>query len=462
MQIRKIIIKNLYGYINKQVDFNDEINLLVGINGSGKTSVLNLINWLLKPSIAYLCVTEFEEVQLLFQFKKGEYKIVSKQNKTELTIDLENLTSQKKFNQIQATFKIHPSEITKNQIRKDEFFSGYSSLGPDIAEVETWNFLYSTLPHPIIIGLDRYLYTEEGDEVRFTHERKLRMSSEEIINKTPLLKVMELTRRSYSVYRNRIINLNVRLNNKIMLSSFDEIYNEDNIVDLLNAKQVTLSQVEMLQDKVMKYFEENKIFKRDDYPNRTDSALKKIESYFINLKKIIKDAEIKKKSDRSLNILYLTNINQFKKIGNLIKEFEDFENSFKAFEKPIKEYLNSVNDFFKDSSKQLYFERDSSELRFNILDKNKKIVASRRDIRTLSSGEQQILILLTYLKFYSTEGKLFIIDEPELSLHPKWQDDFLNQIIKVAPKGTQIIIATHSPAIVGKHEDFCKILLPYN
>jgi predicted ATPase len=161
-------------------------------------------------------------------------------------------------------------------------------------------------------------------------------------------------------------------------------------------------------------------------------------------------------------MVYLTNISQFKKIGNLIKEFEEFENNFKIFEKPIKEFLDTVNDFFKDSSKQLYFERDSAELRFNILDKENKIVASRRDIKTLSSGEQQILILLTYLKFYSTEGKLFVIDEPELSLHPKWQDEFLDQIIKITPKKTQIIIATHSPAIVGKHENFCKVLLPYN
>jgi predicted ATP-binding protein involved in virulence len=62
MLIRRIIIKKLYGYIDKDIFFNETINLLVGINGSGKTSVLNLINWLLKPSLANLCVTEYEQI----------------------------------------------------------------------------------------------------------------------------------------------------------------------------------------------------------------------------------------------------------------------------------------------------------------------------------------------------------------------------------------------------------------
>jgi DNA repair exonuclease SbcCD ATPase subunit len=54
MNIDKVIIKNLYGYLNKEINLNRDINLLVGINGSGKTSVLNVINWLLIPSFPNL------------------------------------------------------------------------------------------------------------------------------------------------------------------------------------------------------------------------------------------------------------------------------------------------------------------------------------------------------------------------------------------------------------------------
>jgi len=50
MNIKRLEINNLYGYMSKTIDFNEGINLLVGINGSGKTSVLNILNWLIIPS----------------------------------------------------------------------------------------------------------------------------------------------------------------------------------------------------------------------------------------------------------------------------------------------------------------------------------------------------------------------------------------------------------------------------
>ncbi len=86
MKINKLIIKNLYGYIDKNLNFNSDITLLVGINGSGKTSILNIINWLLKPSIPHLCITEFKSIQLFFEFKGAHYEIMCKHHKKNLHI----------------------------------------------------------------------------------------------------------------------------------------------------------------------------------------------------------------------------------------------------------------------------------------------------------------------------------------------------------------------------------------
>ena len=71
-------------------------------------------------------------------------------------------------------------------------------------------------------------------------------------------------------------------------------------------------------------------------------------------------------------------------------------------------------------------------------------------------------MLFTYLSFNTQGGNLFIIDEPELSLHPKWQEDFLPNVEKLMPKNAQLLIATHSPIIVGKKKEYCTVLLPYN
>jgi DNA repair exonuclease SbcCD ATPase subunit len=88
MIAKTLIINKLYGYLYKTIDFNDKINLLVGINGSGKTSVLNVVNWILTPSLPHLCVTEFESLELLFQYEKKEYLVEIKQDDKLLTYNI--------------------------------------------------------------------------------------------------------------------------------------------------------------------------------------------------------------------------------------------------------------------------------------------------------------------------------------------------------------------------------------
>ena len=47
---------------------------------------------------------------------------------------------------------------------------------------------------------------------------------------------------------------------------------------------------------------------------------------------------------------------------------------------------------------------------------------------------------------------IFIVDEPELSLHLTWQKLFIEQTLKIN-NNIQLIFATHSPEIVGRHRD---------
>ena len=66
MTLHHLSLRKLHGYMNKEIDFRSDINLIVGINGSGKTSVLNAVSWLLQPSIPDLCTTQFDEIRLDF------------------------------------------------------------------------------------------------------------------------------------------------------------------------------------------------------------------------------------------------------------------------------------------------------------------------------------------------------------------------------------------------------------
>ena len=52
------------------------------------------------------------------------------------------------------------------------------------------------------------------------------------------------------------------------------------------------------------------------------------------------------------------------------------------------------------------------------------------------------------IKMLNPENSIILIDEPELSLHPKWQQEVVDVYRKIG-KNNQIIIATHSPHILG-------------
>lgn len=70
------------------------------------------------------------------------------------------------------------------------------------------------------------------------------------------------------------------------------------------------------------------------------------------------------------------------------------------------------------------------------------------DINGLSSGEKQLFLRALSLKFLNVNNSIILIDEPEISLHPRWQRKIVNVYENIG-KNNQIIIATHSPHIIG-------------
>lgn len=72
----------------------------------------------------------------------------------------------------------------------------------------------------------------------------------------------------------------------------------------------------------------------------------------------------------------------------------------------------------------------------------------------LSSGEQHELVLLYELLFKVGRDSLILLDEPELSLHVVWQQQFLDELQQIAElSGFNVIIATHSPQIIHDRWD---------
>ncbi len=72
------------------------------------------------------------------------------------------------------------------------------------------------------------------------------------------------------------------------------------------------------------------------------------------------------------------------------------------------------------------------------------------DLEKLSSGEQHELVMLYELLFRAPKNSLILIDEPEISLHVDWQEKWLKDLERIANLSDfRAIVATHSPEIIG-------------
>ena len=72
------------------------------------------------------------------------------------------------------------------------------------------------------------------------------------------------------------------------------------------------------------------------------------------------------------------------------------------------------------------------------------------NLEKLSSGEQHELVMLYELLFRASSNSLILIDEPELSLHVAWQEQWVKDLEETAKLSDfRAIIATHSPEIIG-------------
>ena len=109
-----------------------------------------------------------------------------------------------------------------------------------------------------------------------------------------------------------------------------------------------------------------------------------------------------------------------------------------AVAKPKAQFQDMVDDLFRDTQKQI--DRRSNELQF--IQKGEILTPYQ-----LSSGEKQLLVILTTVLVENGEHYALLMDEPEISLHIEWQQRLI-QLIRQLNPNTQIILSTHSPALI--------------
>jgi ABC-type Mn2+/Zn2+ transport system ATPase subunit len=72
----------------------------------------------------------------------------------------------------------------------------------------------------------------------------------------------------------------------------------------------------------------------------------------------------------------------------------------------------------------------------------------------LSSGEQQIILLAAKMVSEAEAGCLFLVDEPEISLHVSWQRAIPKLFQMIAQRfDVDVLVATHSPVVIASAVD---------
>ena len=127
----------------------------------------------------------------------------------------------------------------------------------------------------------------------------------------------------------------------------------------------------------------------------------------------------------------------------MVEYAEELEKDREQIFAPLRLYEETVNSFLNEKSVEV-----SESGKLNI----ESASPSELTPRLLSSGEKQILILLTQALLRVDEPVVYIADEPELSLHVTWQEKLLESLVSLSGQ-IQVIVATHSPDIVGKFTD---------
>jgi predicted ATP-dependent endonuclease of OLD family len=165
----------------------------------------------------------------------------------------------------------------------------------------------------------------------------------------------------------------------------------------------------------------------------------KLESHFEKLEKAVKTDSTKSISGEVFSTLY----NSWR-AHSLVGDYKELQKRRSEIFQPRDMFIALVNMLF------------SGRKIASVSEKNELVICTKKGIpillEDLSSGEKQLIIILGEAVLQNSEPFIYIADEPELSLHIRWQEQ-LTLAISTLNENAQIIFATHSPDIVGPHQD---------
>lgn len=441
MLIKKIYIYNLHEQHDYKIEFDPELTFLYGANGCGKTTVLNILTAIVTGKLYNLVDYAFDKTVLVYSDLK----------KKEETIQIEMYSKEKSIRNMKVTFDNSGYEIEDIDNLKERIYRKNEDENIDKVFVSMYPFVKEIISkfNYVYLPLNRYGYDgyDEREYYRYAYSRRhyyaiqqnpynsylndsLRYVSELIRDSCMDINIRE--NRANDEFRNEVLSSMIRVSSDMHIWKIIEDIAKFDWNDVLKSKEAyikTLREIGVYDDKLKNDIE---VFFKD-FRNAYDDYIKQ-------------KNDDKERTGIKIDLAW--QYAEFQKIQNIAGLAKENEKIKEKIRQPKEMFVNVINDFFLSSGThkkiminsegQVYFDTSSGRLHLG----------------DLSSGEKQIIITFASLIF-GLKGKgtgIFIVDEPEASLHLEWQNKFVSSILKTN-KNVQLIFATHSPELIGPYRN---------
>ena len=428
MKIKKIQINGLHGYFQYDIDLNEDISLLYGKNGSGKTTVLNLIEFIIGGEFYKLKDILFHDVIIttttnnILKLKNTNEAIVLKFLDDEKTIY---------FKELERYFSTE--RYRGNGFNEHQFVKEY----PIVQTIrDSFDYVYLPLER---ISNSRLSNNEQfSEQSRIIHKQFYRYNSKDAsMDIVKYLVDSQMRHVNYKIrelnekFRNDVLEtMFVLTGQQLDFSGLISYFRNENVLDELNN----------LKEKYVTLLRDLNII------NNTNREENNYLDYFEKLLNDVEELNSEKNKDRGIEAKFVATYNEIEKIKKITLLASESETMKKNARKSIDQFIEIVNTFLLDGEdgKNIKVTNDGT-IYFETSYTDQKV-----DITYLSSGEKQLVNLFANFIFKVSDMKngIFVADEPELSLHLRWQTKFIKQLHEINPN-IQLIFATHSPELVG-------------
>lgn len=430
MKITRFFCSKLHGFLDIDIAFNNDLNFITGINGVGKTAVLKTIKAITSPipDFHYLSNLEFGSILVYLEKDKNKYKIECRLDNSIKKLNIKNITKEISNNPDLVDEKIWINiprsdsfEETEYKFKRSEFYKiipkEFSCLFLDLKR----NMIENNLGKDFSEFQDNFL-------IRTYFSSKAEISHNEIKN---------AIENKIKILHNEVDNLQRNLYSDILQICFEFMAvndhlqisdNENDINELIKSKTDVIRTIENIEKK----------FNIKNIKNKINDFFDKLSEINIS----------KKEEERRL--LLILNSRQLEITKKIIRKIEGYNKGIEGVKKPITYFIDTINNFLKYTGKRINV-TSTGKIFATHTDSKRKL-----NINELSSGEQQVITIVSHIIFREQNNSLILIDEPELSLHVHWQDMLRNFFENFKEnKSVQLILATHSPELIYNLEDKC-------